>query len=456
MRVIALALVAALVVAACLAPVALGNLHANGGLAAQFAAFKAEHGKSYTSAAEEGYRMRVFEESMKAAQAHAAANPHAKFGVTKFSDLTHEEFKTLYANGAAHFAAAAKRARRPVSVTGTAPDEWDWRKKGAVTPVKDQGHCGSCWTFSTTGNIEGQWAVAGNELTNLSEQMLVSCDARDYGCSGGLMDNAFEWIVNQNDGFVFTEESYPYASGSGDAPLCDVGGRKVGATIKGHVGLPNDEEKMAAWLAANGPISIAVDADSFKAYKGGVLTGCEEGQLDHGVLLVGYNKVANPPYWIIKNSWGPNWGEHGYIRVGFGTNQCNLNSYACSAIVGGPIPNTTTAPDHGSSSVTQKICVGPSCNGMCTNYTIPTQKCVQLPHVASAKVRCNTHEVELEVFLSRDCSGASKYASMPVNKCLSARVGSLENFCDTKTPNAAPFLQTPRNFWKKHRLLRGR
>ncbi|EAN84100.1 cysteine peptidase, putative [Trypanosoma cruzi] len=328
----ALLLAAVLVVMACLVPAATASLHAEETLTSQFAEFKQKHGRVYESAAEEAFRLSVFRENLFLARLHAAANPHATFGVTPFSDLTREEFRSRYHNGAAHFAAAQERARVPVKVEVVgAPAAVDWRARGAVTAVKDQGQCGSCWAFSAIGNVECQWFLAGHPLTNLSEQMLVSCDKTDSGCSGGLMNNAFEWIVQENNGAVYTEDSYPYASGEGISPPCTTSGHTVGATITGHVELPQDEAQIAAWLAVNGPVAVAVDASSWMTYTGGVMTSCVSEQLDHGVLLVGYNDSAAVPYWIIKNSWTTQWGEEGYIRIAKGLNQCLVKEEASSA-----------------------------------------------------------------------------------------------------------------------------
>jgi cathepsin F/cysteine peptidase B len=147
------------------------------------------------------------------------------------------------------------------------------------------------------------------------------------------MDNAFGWLVSSRKGQIVTEASYPYVSGGGKVPKCNVTGKVVGATIKGHQDLPHDETQMAAWTTTNGPIAIAVDATSFQSYTGGILTNCISQQLDHGVLLVGYGVSGTTNYWIIKNSWASSWGESGYIRVGRGTNQCLITSYPCSANV---------------------------------------------------------------------------------------------------------------------------
>jgi cysteine peptidase B len=147
------------------------------------------------------------------------------------------------------------------------------------------------------------------------------------------MDNAFDWLVQSRGGAIVTEASYPYVSGGGNVPACNLNGKTVGATIKGHSDLPHDETQMATWLAAHGPIAIAVDATSFQTYNGGIVTNCISSQLDHGVLLVGYGVSGTTNYWIIKNSWGSSWGESGYIRVQQGTNQCLINNYPCSATV---------------------------------------------------------------------------------------------------------------------------
>lgn len=152
-----------------------------------FTLFKKTHGKTYVDVAEEAQRKLIFTKNLIRAKQLDKANPHASFGITQFSDLTQEEFLSRYANAAKYFKSHLQTPRTfvSVSVTDNVPDKIDWREKGVVTPIKDQGQCGSCWAFSAIGNIEGQWAVAGNPLVSLSEEMLVACDTVDGGCEGG-------------------------------------------------------------------------------------------------------------------------------------------------------------------------------------------------------------------------------------------------------------------------------
>jgi cathepsin F/cysteine peptidase B len=252
--------------------------------------------------------------------------------------MTAAEFKTRH-NAERHFA-ARKRSATPIEfgaaeLRAAASQAIDWRAKGAVTAVKNQGQCGSCWSFSTTGGIEGQWFLAGNALTSLSEQELVSCDTNDSGGNGGLMDNAFDWLVSNRNGQIVTEASYPYVSGGGVVPACsaNLASKAVGATITGHRDITQTEDQMASFVYSSGPLSIAVDASTWQTYMGGIVTNCPQGQIDHGVLIVGFDDAASTPYWIIKNSWTTSWGEAGYIRVQKGTDQCSITSYPTTSIV---------------------------------------------------------------------------------------------------------------------------
>jgi C1A family cysteine protease len=310
--------------------------------AAMWEEFKITYAKSYASISEERARFGYYVRNLKIAAQRQAENPMATFGINKFSDEAPEEFKSKRHNAQRYYANRLAE-QKPVAdhfspaevqkIMSATNGTLDWRTKGAVTAVKDQQQCGSCWAFSSTGNIEGQWFLAGHALTPVSEQELVSCDTTDSGCDGGLMDNAFTWLVSSRQGAIVTESSYPYVSGNGNAPKCNLTGKIVGATIKGHQDIAHNEAQMATWMTKSGPIAIAVDATTFQSYTGGVVTKCISQQIDHGVLLVGYGVASNVPYWIIKNSWGASWGESGYIRVKQGSNECLLTSYPCSANV---------------------------------------------------------------------------------------------------------------------------
>jgi len=189
-----------------------------------------------------------------------------------------------------------------------------------VSEVKNQGQCGSCWSFSTTGAVEGAWAVAGNPFVSLSEEELVQCDtASDQGCNGGLMDNAYQWIIE--NGGLAGEDIYPYVSGNGTTGVCKKPKLKVKlAHISDYCDLTPGSEKDLEKAVNQQPVAVAIEADqpAFQMYSGGVLPVKKCGKaLDHGVLLVGYGHDVKlkMDYWIVKNSWGGLWGESGYIRL---------------------------------------------------------------------------------------------------------------------------------------------
>jgi len=291
-----------------------------------FTNFKEQHGKTYPNAAEEALRSKVFAVNMVEAARLEKANPQATFGASKFADLSAAEFKVYHSlkvqNKSSPAPMFSEEQVRQALATGV-----DWRSKGAVTQVKDQKQCGSCWAFSSTGGIEGQWFLAGNKLTSVSEQELVSCDKADSGCQGGLMDSAYKWLLTgrsgKNTGKIVEESAYPYTSGSGSSGTCkSVKGMADGATISAYKDITHSEAQMAAYVSASGPLPIAVDAQSgWQTYKSGIVSSCTGKSLDHGVLAVGYTS----DYWIVKNSWGASWGEAGYIRLAYGSNQCGLN-----------------------------------------------------------------------------------------------------------------------------------
>lgn len=206
-----------------------------------------------------------------------------------------------------------------------AAESVDWVKAGAVTPVKNQGQCGSCWSFSTTGALEGAYFIRYGRLVSFSEQQLVSCDnrqngGRDMGCNGGLMDNAFKWI--EKNGGLCTEDAYPYTSGTTkSAGTCETSCSNVdNSKIHSFADVPakSDDNMMAALNVQ--PVSIAIQADQkdFQLYKSGVFGGDCGTKLDHGVLVVGYGSMDGEDYYRVKNSWGTTWGDEGYIYLGRG------------------------------------------------------------------------------------------------------------------------------------------
>ena len=221
----------------------------------------------------------------------------------------------------------------------------NWNEKGAVTPVKDQGQCGSCWSFSTTGALEGAYYNAHGVLKSFSEQQLVSCDnfkngGRDHGCNGGLMDNAFSWI--KKNGGLCLEDDYPYTSGTTkSAGTCETTCSIVSdSKVTGFVDVKaNSDDEMMKALNQQ-PVSIAIQADQkdFQLYKSGVFTGSCGTKLDHGVLVVGYGSESGTDYYLVKNSWGTVWGDEGYIKLGRGE-EYNNGAGQCGMLMQGSYPN---------------------------------------------------------------------------------------------------------------------
>jgi cathepsin F len=315
----------------------------------QFTAFVHKFNKVYSSDAEYQQRLSVFRSNLalikqKNAQARAQ-DLQVEFGVTQFTDMSPAEFKAKVLSKTP----AVPNPEWPVAPAYTdeqlaaIPSTFDWREHGAVTPVKNQGDCGSCWSFSTTGNVEGQWFLAGNPLTSLSEQNLVDCDHTcmeydgektcDEGCDGGLQPNAYTYIIG--NGGIDTEESYPYEGVDG---TCKFSASNVGAKISNYTMVSSNETQMAAYLVEHGPLAIAADAAEWQFYFGGVFDWPCGSNLDHGILIVGFGNQTSivgrhTPYWIVKNSWGPTWGEAGYLKIERGDGKCGLNTFVSSSII---------------------------------------------------------------------------------------------------------------------------
>lgn len=220
------------------------------------------------------------------------------------------------------------------------PESIDWVQKGAVTPVKNQGQCGSCWSFSTTGAMEGAYFVAYDKLVSFSEQELVDCDNVDKGCNGGLMDNAFKWV--EKNGGLCAEDDYAYSSGTTKkAGTCDQSCTNINnSEIKSYNDVKTKSDDAMMEALAGQPVSIAIQADQkdFQLYKSGVFTGSCGTRLDHGVLAVGYGTSDDGiDYYKVKNSWGPTWGDNGYILLGRGSN-FNRGKGQCGMLMSASYP----------------------------------------------------------------------------------------------------------------------
>ena len=262
-------------------------------------------------------------------------------GITKFSDLTKQEFAKTYLNLNYDAMAMANFDPYIVKVSNEAPSAYDWRDYGRVSAVKDQGSCGSCWAFSTVANLEGLYYANKGVMKTFSEQMLVDCDTSDSGCNGGLMEYAFTWL--KKNGGIMLDSDYAY---KGTKSTCKSDKTKyVDMTITGYKKLGSswstwsavDEDEIKEFLYQTGPLAIALNADPLQTYSSGILdltsTKCPSSGINHAVTLVGYGTESSTDYWIIKNSWGKSWGESGYFRIRRGNGTCGVNCYITTALV---------------------------------------------------------------------------------------------------------------------------
>lgn len=284
----------------------------------QWESFKRNHNKSYAHVLEENYRLSVFRLNLKKIEEHNARYQKGEvsyyMGVTKFADLTAVEFMSML----------NKQISTKPNIQGILaqlsddpiPDSFDWRGSGAVLEVKDQGSCGSCWSFSVTGALEGLNFLANNVTLPLSEQELVDCTALygNAGCNGGNMQYGFKYVKSKG---ISSEAAYPYA---GVDESCRRNASNIVFKIKGFQTVSKDDDSLRRAIATVGPISIAMQAtENLQLYKGGVLgdPSCSNwvGAINHGVLAVGYGQENDQHYWIVKNSWGASWGEEGFFRI---------------------------------------------------------------------------------------------------------------------------------------------
>jgi C1A family cysteine protease len=293
-------------------------------------AFKAKYGKVYNGVDHEAEHFQVYSANMKWAAENS--NDDVQFGENQFADLTTDQYSVTAGLG---YKANAMTNLPHLGVHEYNGEELaasvDWTTKGAVTPVKDQGQCGSCWAFSTTGGLEGAWQISTGSLTSMSEQQFVDCaKSAGAGCQGGDMGSAFQWAESQN---VATESSYPYTARDGSCKSSFTTAIPSGG-VTGYKSVGQSTNALKSALQT-GPVSVAIEADqmAFQLYSGGVLSsGCGT-NLDHGVLAVGYTDSA----FKVKNSWGTSWGANGYLQISTSGNVCGIHSEATYPTVSGSV-----------------------------------------------------------------------------------------------------------------------
>jgi cathepsin L len=301
-----------------------------------FHAWTQLHGKKYDHINEHNYRLSVYKSNLEYIESHNRQNHGFTLAMNKFGDLTNAEFRAMYLMPKFNGSSVTRHGQLHVS-SPQAPASVDWRAKGVVTEVKNQGQCGSCWAFSTTGSVEGAWGIKKGKSISVSEQQLVDCSGSygNYGCDGGLMDSAFQYIIAVKG--LDTEDDYPYTAEDG---TCEFDIKKVASTISSYKDVKSGSESDLVNSIAQQPVSVAIDASqsSFQFYSGGVYFDkyCSSTQLDHGVLAVGYDTdtTKKSDYYIVKNSWGTDWGVAGYILMSRNkNNNCGIATMSSYPIV---------------------------------------------------------------------------------------------------------------------------
>jgi len=299
----------------------------------QFQLWKEHVGRDYESGEEHAHRQEIWSKNAKLIHEHSQLNKSYSLAMNHLGDMTSEEYKNTMLGTNINMKGKIPVGGIRVPFVPNLPASVDWREKGYVTPVKNQGQCGSCWSFSSTGAMEGALAKSQGKLVSLSEQNLVDCSGSygNYGCNGGLMDNAFQYVID--NGGLDSEGLYPYQGEDGFACRYTANNTAIKLTSFSDV-TPGSEDALKVALAGNGPVSIAIDAShySFQFYNEGVYDEpeCSSEQLDHGVLTVGYGSSAEgQDYWIVKNSWSEAWGVQGYVMMSRNKdNQCGVASAA--------------------------------------------------------------------------------------------------------------------------------
>jgi C1A family cysteine protease len=295
----------------------------------KFADFQHQYKKTYT-AEEFHYRFNVFKANLERYDADNKKSGSPIFGVTKFSDLTPEEFRKAYLMPKSvyeDFRIPADKVAPKLPVNPNIPSKFDWNGKGVLTPVYNQQQCGSCWAFSATETIESYCALGGKGLQSLAMQQVVDCDTTAYGCEGGWTYAAYEYV--QTEGGIEYFKDYPYTA---ESESCSFNKADIFRNITGWgyvtEGGAEAEDDMANYLVSKGPLSVCVDASSWSGYEAGsVITASACGDsVDHCVQITGLDVQQGMPVWNVRNSWGTDWGNQGYLWVQKGENACDITS----------------------------------------------------------------------------------------------------------------------------------
>jgi cathepsin F len=318
-----------------------------------FNQWKVDNGRVYSGAEEEASRYAIFCDNMKKMHEHQLDNPTAAFHMNKFADVDEAEFKRTHRNFAFDAAGQARSClysgnNLNAMTKSFLPTSFDWRSQGKVSPVKDQGQCGGCWAFATIANMESFYAISHGvkATTQFSEQMLIDCShgcstddgerSCNQGCNGGFPWNSFADILSW--GGVVSESSYPYRAHTQTCKINFNNKPALQSPISNYTCLTSprsigNEDTMAAWLVANGPFTIGINAGPLQSYSGGILdpSHCSASGIDHAVTIVGFGQSNGKNYWIIKNSWGSDWGLSGFFYLIRGKGACGVN-YAASSV----------------------------------------------------------------------------------------------------------------------------
>lgn len=318
-----------------------------------FAQFVSTYNPLYTDQVERGYRYATFTANRaRAAQLYQSSNGIAHFGVNEFSDMPPEEFAVSRLNQSkptiaeyevGYTAPLVRSGKRPRTASWTPtvlksglcknrPASWqvsefDWRTCGAITPVQDQGQCGSCWAFASSSALASARYLSTGVKQQLSPEQLVECDKTANGCSGGWPTNAFAYV---NENGLESSQKYSYVSSQGNVGRCVYNKEDVALrTVKDFNSLPNDASLIQRALFEVGPLTVAIDATNLQTYQSGIFDGPRvQAAPNHAVLLVGWGVSNGVPYWIVKNSWGPSWGMGGYFHMLRGKNSCYVEQFA--------------------------------------------------------------------------------------------------------------------------------